>query len=40
MLRWFGQVEMVNAGRRESAWQENRHYPRHILFTLAPRYLV
>lgn len=36
--RWFGQVETVNAGRRSAAWAENRHYPRHILFTLAPDY--
>lgn len=36
---WFSQVETVNAGRRLSAWRENRHYPKHILFVLAPRYL-
>lgn len=40
ILRWFGEVELVNAGRRQSAWQENRHYPHHILFILSPRYLA
>ncbi|PAV01284.1 lytic murein transglycosylase [Arsenophonus sp. ENCA] len=38
--RWFDSVERVNAGRSMSAWRENRHYPRRILYTLAPRYLT
>ena len=29
--RWFGAVATVNAGRRASAWKENRAYPRFIL---------
>lgn len=29
--RWFGHVATVNAGRRASAWKENRNYPRLIL---------
>lgn len=29
--RWFGAVATVNAGRRASAWKENRAYPRLIL---------
>ena len=37
--RWFGHVATVNAGRSTASWRENRHYPQHILFTLAPRYL-
>ncbi|HGJ5882129.1 transglycosylase SLT domain-containing protein [Arsenophonus sp.] len=36
--RWFDSIERVNAGRRVSAWSENRHYPRRILKSLAPRY--
>ena len=28
---WFGAVATVNAGRRASAWKENRAYPRLIL---------
>lgn len=35
---WFGAVEKVNAGRSAAAWRENRHYPRRILYELAPRY--
>ncbi|MGG2141982.1 transglycosylase SLT domain-containing protein [Symbiopectobacterium sp. RP] len=38
--RWFDSIERVNAGRRASAWRENRHYPRRILKSLAPRYLT
>ncbi len=37
---WFGHVESQNAGRRASAWKENRHYSKHILLELAPRYLT
>lgn len=29
--RWFDHVATVNAGRRASAWKENRAYPRRIL---------
>lgn len=36
--RWFGHVERFNAGRRASAFKENRGYPRLILLTLEPRY--
>ncbi len=39
-LRWFKQVETVNAGRSQANWRENRHYPQRILHTLAPRYLL
>lgn len=38
--RWFGQVETVNAGRSAANWRENRHYPKRILYQLAPRYLT
>lgn len=38
--RWFGQVETVNAGRSGANWRENRHYPKRILYQLAPRYLT
>ncbi|PAV01362.1 lytic murein transglycosylase [Arsenophonus sp. ENCA] len=38
--RWFDSIERVNAGRGASAWRENRHYPRRILKSLAPRYLT
>lgn len=37
--RWFGSVEVVNAGRSTASWRENRHYPQRILRELAPRYL-
>lgn len=37
--RWFGAVEVVNAGRSTASWRENRHYPQRILRELAPRYL-
>jgi len=37
--RWWGNTEVVNAGRSISAWLENRGYPRRILHTLAPRYV-
>lgn len=30
-LRWFGHVATCNAGRRDSAFAENRNYPRLIL---------
>lgn len=36
---WFGQVETVNAGRSQANWAENRHYPKNILYNIAPRYL-
>lgn len=39
ILRWFGHVETVNAGRSAANWRENRHYPDRILHQLAPRYL-
>lgn len=38
--RWFHHIERVNAGRNLAAWRENRHYPRRILKSLAPRYLT
>ncbi|PAV03363.1 lytic murein transglycosylase [Arsenophonus sp. ENCA] len=38
--RWFDSIERVNAGRNLAAWRENRHYPRRILKSLAPRYLT
>ena len=28
---WWDNVEVVNAGRSKSAWNENRHYPQRIL---------
>ncbi|OCA56209.1 transglycosylase SLT domain-containing protein [Photorhabdus namnaonensis] len=37
---WFGHVESQNAGRKASAWKENRHYSKRILLELAPRYLA
>lgn len=36
---WWGSVELVNAGRSQAAWRENRGYPRRILHTLEPRYV-
>jgi len=36
---WFEQVETVNAGRSQANWKENRHYPKNILYNIAPRYL-
>lgn len=38
--RWFGHVAVVNAGRSQANWRENRHYPQRILRELAPRYLT
>jgi soluble lytic murein transglycosylase-like protein len=38
-LLWFDNVEKFNAGRSAGNWAENRHYPRVILLTLAPRYV-
>jgi soluble lytic murein transglycosylase-like protein len=37
---WWGNVEIVNAGRSEAAWEENRHYPKRILYDLEPKYLA
>ncbi len=37
-LRWWGQVEAVNAGRGPAAWRENRTYPRRIMLHLTPLY--
>lgn len=37
-LVWFGSVEIVNAGRSEANWRENRAYPRRIIFDLQPLY--
>ncbi|ARU23653.1 hypothetical protein RSSE_c3270 [Ralstonia solanacearum] len=37
--QWFGAVEMVNAGRTDANWRENRAYPRRILRTLEPIYV-
>lgn len=36
--RWFDSVELVNAGRSQAAFKENRGYPRRILLTLMPVY--
>jgi soluble lytic murein transglycosylase-like protein len=36
--RWFGHVELYNAGRREDFFRENRGYPRRILIVLQPLY--
>jgi soluble lytic murein transglycosylase-like protein len=35
---WWGQVELVNAGRAAWAWNENRGYPCRILHVLEPLY--
>ena len=36
---WFGSTELVNSGRKQSSWQENRGYPRRILLVISPMYL-
>lgn len=36
--RWWGHVELVNAGRSQANFRENRGYPKRILLTLLPRY--
>ncbi len=36
--RWWGEMEVVNAGRSASAWRENRGYPRRILLALESLY--
>jgi hypothetical protein len=36
--RWFGHVELVNAGRSQAAIRENRGYPRNILMRWQPIY--
>lgn len=38
-LAWFNQVEHFNAGRRADAFDENRKYPRLILFRWEPMYV-
>ena len=38
-LAWFDQVERFNAGRRADAFDENRQYPRLILFRWEPIYV-
>ncbi|WP_082754541.1 transglycosylase SLT domain-containing protein [Burkholderia savannae] len=38
--RWFNHVERFNSGRRPDAFRENRGYPRVILRTFEPRYIV
>lgn len=38
--RWFGNVEAVNAGRSQGAWEENRGYVRRILRSLEARYVT
>lgn len=38
--RWFGQVEWFNAGRKSSAFTENRNYPRQILMIHEPNYVA
>ncbi len=37
--RWFGGVELANAGRSPQAFAENRGYPRVILLKHAPLYV-
>ena len=37
---WWNSVEVVNAGRSEAAWRENRQYPKRILRELEPKYLA
>lgn len=37
---WWDSVEVVNAGRNEAAWKENRQYPKRILRELEPKYLA
>jgi len=37
-LRWWGNVEVVNAGRSASAWDQNRGYPERIIRVLEPLY--
>lgn len=37
-LRWWGHVELVNAGRTAANWRENREYPQRILKRWAPVY--
>lgn len=39
-LRWWGQVEKANAGRRPADFAENRGYPVRILQVLEPRYAL
>jgi soluble lytic murein transglycosylase-like protein len=36
--RYFGAMQLVNAGRRADAKAENAHYPQRILRELEPRY--
>lgn len=37
-LTWWSSAETVNAGRSAANWQENRHYPRAIIFKHQPLY--
>lgn len=37
-LVWWSSAESVNAGRSAANWQENRHYPRAIIFRHQPIY--
>lgn len=37
-LYWFGHVETVNAGRSKANWQENRGYPKRIIYQHQPLY--
>lgn len=39
-LVWFESVETVNAGRSSANWRENRDYPRRIIYTRQPAYVV
>ena len=36
---WFGHVETVNAGRSKANWNENRNYPKRIIYTHQPKYV-
>lgn len=39
-MLWWANVELFNAGRSVSNWNENRGYPRRILRTLEPQYVA
>ncbi len=39
-LVWFGQVELVNAGRSPANWTENRAYPRRILYRYEAQFIA
>lgn len=36
---WFDNVEIVNSGRSEGNFKENRSYPRRILLKISPNYV-